>query len=178
MKTGILLCGLNGAGKSTLGKALAEELNALGGKPFHFIDNENLYFPKTDPDYVYAIQRTREEVEKLLLDEIQAHENFIFTSVKGDYSEAVRAHFRYAVLVAVPRDIRLQRIRNRSLQQFGDRALPGGDLYDRQEDFFHFAAARAEDTVEEWIKVLDCPILRVDGTRPIAENTALIIEQL
>jgi len=46
MGTGILVCGLNGAGKSTLGKALAEKLH------FYFIDNEDLYFPKTDPNYI------------------------------------------------------------------------------------------------------------------------------
>ena len=48
MGTGIIVCGLNGSGKSTLGKALAEKLD------FHFIDNENLYFPKTNPNYVYS----------------------------------------------------------------------------------------------------------------------------
>ena len=42
MGIGIIVCGLNGVGKSTLGKALAEKLN------FYFIDNEDLYFPKTD----------------------------------------------------------------------------------------------------------------------------------
>ena len=40
---GILICGLNGAGKSTLGKALAERLG------YEFIDNEDLWFTKTDP---------------------------------------------------------------------------------------------------------------------------------
>lgn len=79
MKTGVLICGLNGAGKSTLGKALAARLG------FHFIDNEDLYFPKTDPDYMYASARSREEVEALLCSEIKMHENFIFVSVKGDY---------------------------------------------------------------------------------------------
>lgn len=64
---GILVCGLNGAGKSTLGKALAERLQ------FHFIDIENLYFPKTDPDYLYAKPRIREKAARLLLDEVKAH---------------------------------------------------------------------------------------------------------
>ncbi len=50
--------------KSTLGKALAEILNAA------FIDNEDLYFPKTDPNYLYAHPRTREEVKKLLFREM------------------------------------------------------------------------------------------------------------
>lgn len=83
MGTGILMCGLNGAGKSTLGKALADRLN------YRFIDNEDLYFPKTDPDYMYATERTRAEVEELLLSEIKTHENFVFTSVKGDYGNAL-----------------------------------------------------------------------------------------
>lgn len=168
MGTGIIVCGLNGAGKSTLGKALAEKLG------FHFIDNEDLYFPKKDPNHIYASPRSREEVEGLLLREIQAHENFVFTSVKGDYGVSVRTCFRYAVLVTVPRDIRLQRIRNRSLQKFGTRALPGGDLYEQEERFFDFAAARPEDSVEKWIKTLDCPVLRVDGLRPVSENVGLI----
>ena len=57
---GIIICGLNGAGKSTLGKVLAEKLN------FYFIDIEDLYFPKTDPNYMYASPRTREEVERMI----------------------------------------------------------------------------------------------------------------
>ncbi len=77
MGMGIIVCGLNGTGKSTLGKALAEKLH------FYFIDNEDLYFPKIDPDYIYVAPRTREEVEKLLLNEIEKHENFVFCVCKG-----------------------------------------------------------------------------------------------
>ncbi len=86
---GIIVCGLNGVGKSTLGKALADKLD------YHFIDNEDLYFPKTDPDYIYASQRTREEVERLLLEKIRTHNNFVFVSVKGDYGETACSFFRY-----------------------------------------------------------------------------------
>ena len=57
MGTGIIICGLNGSGKSTLGKALAEKLH------YHFIDDEDLYFSKTDSGYSYASSRTRKEAE-------------------------------------------------------------------------------------------------------------------
>lgn len=127
--TGILLCGLNGTGKSTLGKALAEKLN------FHFIDNEDLYFPKADPDYIYASPRTREEVEKLLFREIKTHKNFVFTSVKGDYGEIGSPFFQYVVLIDVPRDIRLQRVKNRSFEKFGERMLPG-EIYTNRRKIF------------------------------------------
>lgn len=169
---GIIICGLNGVGKSTLGKALAEKLH------FHFIDNEDLYFPKTDANYIYSSPRSREEVEKLLWDEIRAHENFVFTSVKGDYGDSIFPFFQYAILIEVPRDIRIQRVKNRSFQKLGERMLLGGDLHEQEEKFFDFVKSRPEDTVEEWVQSLKCPILRIDGTKPIEENVNFIMEQI
>lgn len=128
--TGIVICGLNGAGKSTLGKALAEKLD------FYFIDNEDLFFPKTDPNYIYASPRTREEAEKMLFHAIKVHENFVFAAVKGDYGESIYPFFQYAVLIDTPKDIRVQRVKKRSFQKFGNRMLPGGDLHEQEEKFF------------------------------------------
>ena len=133
-----------------------------------------MYFPKTNPDYIYASPRSREEVEKLLWSEIRAHENFVFTSVKGDYGETIYPFFQYAVLIDVPRDIRIQRVKNRSFQKFGERMLLGGDLHEQEEKFFDFVKSRPENTVEEWAKSLECPILRIDGTKPIEENVDFI----
>ena len=172
MGTGIIVCGLNGAGKSTLGKALAEKLH------FHFIDNEDLYFPKTDPDNIFASPRTREEVEKLLFHEIKVHEDFVFASVKGDYGEMIYPFFRYAVLINVPKNIRIERVRNRSFLKFGERMLSGGDLHEQEERFFALVESRAENMVEEWVRSLSCPVIRVDGTKPIQENVNYIIEQM
>lgn len=172
MGTGMIICGLNGTGKSTLGKALAERLD------YYFIDNEDLYFPKTDPAYIYANPRTHEEVGRLLLNEIKVHENFIFASVKGDYGEAVYPFFQYAVLIDVPRDIRIKRVKNRSFQKFGNRMLPGGDLYEQEERFLDLVKSRAENTVEKWVQSLYCPIIRIDGTKPIEENINFIIQQM
>ncbi len=53
MGTRIVVCGLNGVGKSTLGRVLAERLG------FWFIDNEDLYFPKTDARYISDCQKTQ-----------------------------------------------------------------------------------------------------------------------
>ena len=170
MGTGIIVCGQNGAGKSTLGKALAGRLN------YHFIDNEDLYFPKADPDYIYASPRTREEVKRLLWGELKAHENFVFASVTGDYGKAVYPFFRYAVLLEASKDIRMERVKKRSFQKFGNRMLPGGDLYEQEERFFDFVRSRAEDAAEKWAQSLNCPIIRLDGTKPVEENINLIAE--
>ncbi len=172
MGTGMIICGLNGAGKSTMGKALAKELGVC------FIDIEDLYFPKTDPHYTYASPRARKDVEQLLHGEIKAHKDFVLASVKGDYGENIRPFFRYAVWIDVPKDIRLQRVKERSFQKFGSRMLSGGDLYEQEEKFFHFVKSRDENTAEEWVQTLGCPVLRVDGTKPVKENVRFIIARM
>lgn len=165
---GIIICGMNGSGKSTLGRALAESLG------WRFIDNEDLYFPKDDPDYLFARQRTQEEVERLLLEEVQRDDRFVFAAVKGNYGDAVLPYYRAAVMVEVPRELRLQRVQQRSLDKFGDRARPGGDLYEREKWFFDHISARTEDYAARWLETVEIPVLRVDGTRPVGENIAVI----
>ena len=172
MGTGIVVCGLNGSGKSTLGRALADALS------FHFIDSEDLYFPKESREYIFASPRSRQEAETLLMEEVRQHGDFVFAAVKGDYGENILPLYRCAVCIDVPKDIRLLRIRSRSFQKFGGRMQPGGDLYEKEEAFFDMAASRTESYVENWLQTLNCPIIRVDGTKPVADNVRLIVEQL
>lgn len=172
MGMGILMCGLNGAGKSTLGKAVAKKLN------FYFLDSEELYFAKADNGFVYASPRSHEEAMEHLFSEIRAHENFVLASVKGDYGEAIYPFFQYAVLIDVPKDIRIQRVKNRSFQKFGKSMLRGGNLYQREKLFLEFVQSRAEDAVEKWVRSLACPVIRVDGTKPVEENINFIVAQI
>lgn len=111
-----------------------------------------------------------------MLHEIKAHENFAFTSVKGDYGEAIRACIQYVVWLEAPRELRLQRVKERSLRKFGDRILPGGDLYEQEEGFFSLVQSRAEDTVQTWLETFDRPVLRLDGTKPVEENVRFVME--
>ncbi len=130
MKQGIIVCGMNGAGKSTLGRALALKLG------YHFIDIEDMYFPKTDPNYFYSSPRTDEEVEKLLMEEIAGGKAFVLAAVRGNYSERITKSFDLAVYVDVPKDVRMERVKKRSFEKFGERALPGGDLFEKEQRFF------------------------------------------
>lgn len=170
--TGIIVCGLNGSGKSTLGKALS---NALA---FHFIDNENLFFTRSSNNEPYANPRTHDEATKILMDEVHKHSDFVFAAVKGDYGEEILNLYDYVILIEVPKKIRLQRIRNRSYLKFAERMLVGGDLYEQEERFFSFVESRPEDCVEKWVKVVNCPIIRVDGTKSVEENIDFIIKTI
>lgn len=169
---GIIICGMNGSGKSTLGRALADSLG------WRFIDNEDLYFPKNDPAYLYAGERTQAEVERLLLEEVRQDERFVFAAVRGNYGDAVLPYYKGVVLVETPREIRLQRVKERSLRKFGKRALPGGDLYEKEKRFYDLISARPEDYAERWLAAVDIPVLRVNGTRQVGENITIITDWL
>lgn len=168
----IIICGMNGSGKSTLGRALAEHLG------WRFLDNEDLYFPKADPAHPYALERTQDEVEQLLLEALRSEERLIFAAVRGNYGAAALPYYKAAVLVDVPRDVRLERVKERSFRKFGERMLPGGDLYESEKRFYDLVAARPEDYAARWLEGLDIPVLWVDGTRPVGENIAVITDWL
>ena len=165
MRSGILVCGLNGSGKSTLGRELARVLG------YTFIDIEDCYFPKKDDSYLYADPRSGEEAEKVLWDKISACDRFVLASVTGNFDEKTTSLFEAIVRLNVPKEIRMKRIRERSFRKFGDRMLPGGDLYEAEEGFFAMAEARTEQYVDDWLSGMSCPVIEVDGTRPIEENT-------
>lgn len=167
----IIICGGNGAGKSTLGKSLAE---ALG---YPFMDIEDYYFPKTEENYLYAVTRTKDEVSRLLLEDMRKHEHFILASVKGDYGAEVESLFTCAVFLHVPKEIRMQRVKVRSFQKFGSRMLSGGDLYEKEKAFLEMVEKRPETMAEDWLGATLIPVIRLDGTKPVTYNIEEIMRQ-
>ena len=169
---GILICGLNGTGKSTLGRMLADRMG------FEFIDNEDLFFPKTDPSYMFSSPRSEEEAIRLLEEKIGVNNRFIFAAVKGNYGDKLIASLDYVVLIDAPKQIRSQRVRDRSYQKFGDRILPGGDLYDKESKWFSLIDSRPENYVADWLETVDCQVIRIDGMLPVEQNVDYLVSLL
>ena len=169
---GILICGLNGVGKSTIGRALAARLG------WRFLDNEDLYFPKTDSDYVFSHPRGKDEVIRLLEEKTAEDSRFVFAAVRGDYGERLPASLDCAILVEVPREARLARVRARSAEKFGRRIEAGGDLEERENAWFAQVERRPEDYVTGWLEKLSCPVIRIDGTLPVEVNVEYLLKRI
>ncbi len=168
----VIVCGGNGAGKSTLGKRLAEVLG------WTFRDIEDYYFPVKTTDNKYATGRTGEEVAILLAEDMKQHDNLVLASVRGNHSEEIVSMFTCAIVIEVPKSVRMERIRNRSYGQFGNRILPGGDLHEQQERFFSMVENRSEDYPTKWLEGLKIPVITVDGTRVIEENVERVVDKI
>ena len=74
-----------------------------------------------------------------------------------------------------PREIRLNRVRNRSFSKFENRILDGGDLAQKENDWFALVDSRPEDYVTKWLETINRTLIHIDGTRSIEENVNLIV---
>lgn len=170
--SGIIICGLNGSGKSTLGKELSKLLN------YKLIDVEDYYFIQNNLNYKYDYCRSKNEVIDLILKDINQNENFIMTSVIGNYGDEIISKYTCAIMINIPLEVGLQRVKKRAYEQFGDRMLLGGDLYEKEKHFFDMVALKSNEDIEQWVSTLSCPIIKVDGTKTISYNSKLIINKL
>ena len=110
----------------------------------------------------------------MLLEDIKKNPCFIFSAVSGNMTPEINENYTLVVYLDVPLDVRMKRIRQRAIDKFGDRVLPGGDMYEQEEKFFAFAEKRTPEKIEDWLKTLSHKAIRLDGTKPIQENVELI----
>ena len=183
MAQGIAIVGLNGSGKSTLNHLLARELG------YFEMDVEDYYFPEQKAHRLYALdhtevrpaaqpyagERDHAQVEAALLRDMEAHPQFVLSCVKLNWCEALRSRIGLVFWLQAPLETRLDRIRQREVRRFGSRALPGGDMFEKQEAFRALVSKRDPAMVEASIAGLPCPVIRLDSTKPVEENLAAMI---
>lgn len=167
MTGGIIVFGANGSGKSTLGRELARVLD------FKYMDIETYHFEASD--IPYTVERSREGCIRLMFDDIKKHQNFVLSSVTGDFGQDVSASYNLAVLITVPLEIRLKRIQQREYMKYRERILEGGDLYNQHIRFIDFVATRSLSKIEQWGGTLKCPLIHIDGSREISDSINFIV---
>lgn len=185
---GIAIIGLNGCGKSTLNHALCKRIG------FYEMDVEDYYFPQQREGRHWALEhagirpcqgqlpythpQTKEQVYAALLRDMETHPQFVLSCVQMNWQEDLLRHIDLAFLVQAPLNLRLERVQTREEKRFGSRVLPGGDMFDQQRDFRQIAQRRDPAAVEESAARLACPVVLLDGTRPVEENLHRMLEAI
>ncbi len=169
MTKGIIVFGGNGSGKTTLGRELARVLK------YKHIDIEDYYF--NDAEIPYSAPRSREECIALMLEDIEKYGSFVLSSVRGNLGEKIPSMYECAVYLSAPLEIRLDRVKKRAYEKFGNRVLKGGDMYEQEQRFFDVVASRSLEDIERWAETVACPVIKIDATKPIKENVEYIVSQ-
>jgi len=181
---GIIIFGASGAGSTTLGKEVAQRLH------FQYLDIDD-YLWRSDTAIPLTVTRPPEERTELLMNDVRKHPNFVISGTIFNNSKLFEHLFNLAVFISTPAEICAERVRTREHAHWGERVLPGGDMYKTTR--FHgdigdyIASAQRYETAEvskfgrklheQWISELPCPVIRVDGMKSISENANWIIEQ-
>ena len=181
MARGIILFGGMGVGDTTLGKAVAEAF----GWPHIDLDD---YIWLWDTPMPFMKIRPRDEKIALLTEAISHRPHFVMSGSMFSFRKVFEPYFDLAVFLTAPAQVRAERIRKRELTRWGARVLPGGDMYEAEGSIHkdYMACVRRYDEGpeelfslaqhEKWIRELPCPVLRLDGTRPVEENVVRVIE--
>ncbi|QHQ61684.1 shikimate kinase [Anaerocolumna sedimenticola] len=176
MSRGIIIFGSPGSGTTSLGRKVAKQLG------FQHFDLDD-YLWRWDTPIPFTVTRPREERIKLLLDDISKFSHFVMSGSMDSYNAPFVPLFDLAVLVSAPVKTRVERVKARELARFGERMLPGGDMFETHKNFLD--GVRRYDTDgspcrrvhEQWASTLPCPVLYMDGTVTIEENAGHIVEQ-
>jgi hypothetical protein len=161
----IHVTGAAGAGVTTLGRALADALAI----PHH--DTDDYFWQPTTPPYT----QRRDVPDRLrLMDEMFAgRPDWVLSGSLDGWGGPVIALFDLVVFLYVPTGIRMQRLREREARR--------GWV---DQEFIEWASHYDDGTREgrnlprhqRWLDTLICPVLRCDGTLPVAELVGHVIE--
>ena len=100
------------------------------------------------------------------------------SGVTLNFSPELLSRIDLAVELSTPLTTRIQRIQSREERRFGDRVLPGGDMYAQQEDFRKMVETRDQTSAARSLAQLSCPVIQLSGTDPVTENIAVILSHL
>ena len=179
---GIIIFGASGAGSTTLGREVAQRLK------YQYLDIDD-YLWRWDTAIPLTLTRSREERAKRLMDDIKKHPNFVIAGTIFSDRELFEPLLDLAVFISTPTDICAERVHVRECTRWGNRILPGGDMYKSTRfhgDFNDYMAnAEKYETAdvskfgrklhEQWITELHCPVLRVDGLNDVSKNADWVI---
>jgi adenylate kinase family enzyme len=174
----IHILGASGSGTTTLGRTLAEHLQCP-----HF-DTDDYFWVPTDPPYTQ--QRERTERQQLLLDDVTAHDAWVLSGSLCGWGEVAISLFELVVFLAIPQDIRMERLRQREHERFGERILPGGNMYEQSQAFLAWAASydeggldiRSRQLHDRWLSTLPYPIICFEGEYSIEEHLAVLMVEI
>jgi adenylate kinase family enzyme len=171
----IHIFGASGSGTTTLGRALAEHLQCP-----HF-DTDTYFWMPTEPPFTQ--QRACSTRKRYLMGDLTAHDTWVLSGSLCGWGDVAISLFTLVVFLWLPRDLRMVRLCRRERERYGERIMPGGDMYGQSQAFLQWAAAYDDGDVtmrsralhEQWLSLLPSPVVRIEGDYSTQECMQMLL---
>jgi len=163
MKRKIHIFGASGSGTSSIAQAVAKKFNYQ-----HFDTDDYLWYPTERP---FTELRPVEERIPLLEKDLASCSQWINSGSLCGWGDVFIPLFDLIVFVYVPQEIRVERLKKREYQRYGDATLPGGSRHESTLEFIEWAAGydvgllpgRSLPKHEDWLANIPCDVLRIEN---------------
>lgn len=110
--------------------------------------------------------------------DISENDNVVISGSLVNWGDELIPLFTLAIRLITETEIRIERLKAREKQKFGDRIMPGGDMYTNHTEFIEWARKydtgsvdmRSKAKHDEWQKLLICKQIVLNGADDLEEN--------
>ena len=170
MKNVIHIYGASGSGTTTLARKISEELG------YKFMDTDDYYWMPTNPKY--TTKRSVEERLSLMKKDIEEADNAVISGSMTGWGDELILLFTMTVRLVIDSELRMERLRIREREKFGDRILPDADMYEIHKKFIEWASEydtgdvnmRSKAKHDLWQKKLQCKQIVLNGADDLTQN--------
>ena len=163
MKKHIHIFGASGSGTTTIAKGVCEQVNYK-----HFDSDNYFWLPTADS---FTVERDKKECIHLMQNDLQSNNQWVLSGSITGWGDILLPLFDLVVFVYVPQDTRIDRLKKREVERYGNRILYDGDRYEDSLKFIEWAATYDSGTSngrslpkhEAWLKNVVCPIIKVEN---------------
>ncbi|MDX1775458.1 MAG: hypothetical protein R3297_02645 [Desulfobulbales bacterium] len=172
------ILGATGSGTTTLGAAVAEKIDYA-----HF-DNDNYFFESKNN--LFTVPRRPVMRDSMLDYDLRSTPAWVLSGAVCGWGDFIMRYFDLVVFLKVPLAQRMQRIKAREEKLGRKIDDPRHPRYRKYQNFIKWASAyetggndmRSLAQHEEWLQKLACPVLRIEGDSPLAENMQRVVDYI
>lgn len=164
----IHVLGASGSGTTTLASHIASEHG------HRHADSDDFFWLPTQPPFQQ--KRPIEERLPLLRTTLSTTSSWVLSGSLCGWGDELMPDFQLVVFISLDPEVRLARLRAREAERYGEAAISlGGEMHEQHLAFLQWAAGyddvafegRSRALHETWMDRLTCPVVRLDGDRPV-----------
>jgi len=173
----IHIFGASGSGTTTIAKKISERMGYS-----HFDSDDYFWLNTKEP---FTEERDKNQCMDLMKNDLESKKEWILSGSLTGWGEELLPFFDMVVFVHVPSDIRIERLKNREVERYGDRIRIGGDRYKASNEFIEWASkydlgtgtGRNIFVHQKFLEKINCKVVRIENI-DIDESVERVIEEI